>query len=88
MEVHRKQIVTKGSPIDASSERTSLAPVREITLARLSPARKALLALVVRQAIAFYDLITDPPMTERDRIKRSIADARAEARKRHLLRRY
>jgi hypothetical protein len=48
----------------------------------------ALVALVTRQVIAFHELMTDPPMTERDRIKRSIAEARAEARKRHLLRRY
>ena len=38
--------------------------------------------------IDFHDWITDPPMTERDRINRWIAEARAEARKRHLLRRY
>jgi hypothetical protein len=50
--------------------------------------RRALLALVIKQAIAFHELMTDPPMTERERIKRSIADARADARKRHLLRRY
>ena len=36
----------------------------------------------------FHDWITDPPMTERDRINRWITEARAEARKRHLLRRY
>ena len=36
----------------------------------------------------FHDWISDPPMTERDRINRWIAEARAEARKRHLLRRY
>ena len=78
----------KGRSIDVFAERTSLAPIREVTAARFTSARKALLALVVRQAISFHEFLTDPPMTERDRIKRSIADARADARKRHLLRRY
>ena len=49
---------------------------------------KAIAALAFKRAIAFHDWITDPPMTERERIQRWIADTRAEARKRHLLRRY
>ena len=78
----------KGNAIDVYTESISLAPVRDITAARLTLVRRALLALVIKQAIAFHELMTDPPMTERERIKRSIADARADARKRHLLRRY
>ena len=45
-------------------------------------------ALLGKALMDFHDWITDPPMTERDRINRWIAEARAEARRRHLLRRY
>ena len=57
-------------------------------MTRLTRIRKSIAALAVKRALAFHDWITDPPMTERDRIERWIKDARAEARKRHLLRRY
>ena len=50
--------------------------------------KNPVLVLLGKTLMDFYDWITDPPMTERDRINRWIAEARAEARKRHLLRRY
>ena len=55
---------------------------------RVTLTKTAFLALVSKHAVAVHDWLTDPPMTERDRIKRYIAETRAAANKRYLLRRF
>ncbi len=42
------------------------------------------LATVSRQVLAFHDWISDPPMTERDRIKQYIVETRKANKKRRL----
>jgi len=44
----------------------------------------AILAAVANPVLAFHDWISDPPMTERDRIKRYIVETRNASEKRRL----
>ena len=45
---------------------------------------EAILAAVANPVLAFHDWISDPPMTERDRIKRYIVETRNASEKRRL----
>ena len=44
----------------------------------------AILAVVGKPVLAFHDWISDPPMTERDRIKHYIVETRSASKKRRL----
>ena len=44
----------------------------------------SVLATVSRQVLAFHDWISDPPMTERDRIEQYIVEARNASKRRRL----
>jgi len=46
--------------------------------------REAILAAVANPVLAFHDWISDPPMTEPDRIKRYIVETRNASEKRRL----
>ena len=47
--------------------------------------KQAILARLARHAVAFCDWLSDPPMTERDRNKRYIAETRAARHRRYLV---
>ncbi len=67
-------------------EEATNAQVQEVRLAAkedpaevwAAPRKEALPARIARGFLAFYDRLSGPPMTDRDRVKEDIAKARSE----------
>ena len=49
--------------------------------------KRALVFTIARRVVDFYDWLSDPPMTQRDRIKQYIVETRIAFYKRYLARR-
>ena len=77
----RPDLIPAGNADDGKLSQTSYrAHVYIRSLVRV----EAILAVIGKPVLAFHDWISDPPMTERDRIKHYIVETRKASKKRRL----
>ncbi len=62
----------------AQVQEERLAATEDATGVGILPRKEALPARIARGFLAFYDWLSDPAMTDRDRVYRDIAKARSE----------
>ena len=63
---------------NAHVQEERLAATRDATGVGILPRKEALPARIARGILAFYDWLSDPAMTDRERVYRDIANARSQ----------
>ncbi|MCH8878242.1 MAG: hypothetical protein IIA89_15745, partial [Chloroflexi bacterium] len=62
----------------AQAQEERITTIEDPTQVRVPPSKEAILARIARGFLAFYDWLSGPGMTDRDRVYRDIAKARSE----------
>ncbi len=78
LEESRSALLIPAEVTSVQIQEERLTAIEDPTQVRVVPRKEALPARIARGFLAFYDWLSGPEMTDRDRVYRDIAKARSE----------